>query len=124
MWILGFILKTLPDLKIVISSAWGHHYRLDQFKELFKIFKLDEKRLIGITPRKMSSYRCNEIQWWLDDNPADKWIAVDDHVIFNLEDPDKKNEYLTDGWVGLTMPDAFEIIRHFKPDYISPDFGI
>jgi len=124
MWILGFILKQIPDLKIVISSAWGHHYTLEQFKELFKIFKLDETRLIGITPRKMSSYRCNEIHWWLEDNPADQWIAVDDHVIFNLEDPDKKNEYLTDSWVGLTMRDAVKIIRHFDPTYQPPQFEI
>src|SRR5882672_3654203 len=63
-WVLGYILEKLPDLKIVISSAWGKFYSLDQFKRLFKALKLDETRLIGITPRKMSSYRCNEIHWW------------------------------------------------------------
>jgi len=152
MWILDFIMKRIPDLKIVISSAWGHHYSLEQFQELFNIYKLDGSRVIGITPRKMSSYRCNEINWWLQEQNEDEehdcpketgatdcdvctknaarehidiqWIAVDDHVIFNLGDPDKKNEYLTDSWVGLTMRDAIKIIRHFEPNYTPPGFEI
>ncbi len=125
MWVLDFILKQLPDLKIVISSAWGHHYSLEQFQELFKIFKLDETRLIGITPRRLSSSRNNEVRWWLEANPyATEWITVDDHIIFNLEDPEKKNEYTTNAWTGLTMPDAFHIIRHFNPKYLPPELFI
>ncbi len=152
MWVLGFILKSLPDLKIVISSAWGKFYGLDQFKRLFKHYKLDPERLIGITPRKMSSYRCNEIHWWLSSvNEPDEhlcpketgatecdtckvndarvhvdiqWIALDDHEIFALDEPDIKNQHLTDSWVGVTMNDAFKIIKHFNPKFIAPWFGI
>jgi len=140
MWVLGYILKNLPDLKIVISSAWGKFYTLDQFKRLFKHYKLDETRLIGITPRKMSSYRCNEIWWWLEEQnepeldeneqpiPREhidiQWIALDDHEIFRLDEADIKNQHLTDSWVGVTMNDAFKIIRHFKPDFREPYFGI
>lgn len=119
-WVLDYILKQVPDLKIVISSAWGAHYSISEFKELFKIFKLDHKRLIGITPRKISSSRCNEINWWIaeyEETHHDKvdWVAVDDHIIFNLDDKDKFREHLTDPWVGLTMRDAEKIIRHFYP---------
>lgn len=152
MWVLGYILKQLPDLKIVISSAWGLHYNLDQFKRLFRAFKLDETRLIGITPRKMSSYRCNEIRWWLDDQNAQEeheckmetsegpcanciefkartpveitWIALDDHEIFQLDEPEIKNQHLTDSWVGVTMNDAFHIIKHFNHNFREPWFGI
>lgn len=130
MWVLGYILKQLPDLKIVISSAWGLHYKLDQFKRLFKYYKLDETRLIDITPRKLSSYRCNEIHWWLElavekfSPDSMRWIALDDHEIFRLDEDDIKNQHLTDAWVGVTMNDAFKIIQHFKPDFKAPWFGI
>lgn len=140
MWVLGYILRQLPELKIVISSAWGLHYDLDQFKRLFKAFKLDETRLIGITPRKLSSYRCNEINWWLEEQKETKfdedhnvvstngldiqWIALDDHEIFRLDEPEINNQHLTDSWVGVTMNDAFKIIKHFNPNYREPFFGI
>ncbi len=122
MWVLKYILKQVPDLNIVISSAWGAHFSLEQFKELFKIFRLPSSRLIGITPRKFSSYRSNEIRWWLEDHKAtEKWIAVDDHVIFNIGDEDKVNEYLTDSWIGLNMHDAEKIIQHFDPKFELPE---
>jgi len=130
MWVLGYILKQLPDLKIVISSAWGKFYGLDQFKRLFKHYKLDPERLIGITPRKMSSYRCNEIHWWLEGAVEEfkptsmRWIALDDHEIFRLDEDDINNQHLTDSWVGVTMNDAFKIIKHFDPKFKEPWFGI
>lgn len=129
-WVLDYILKQLPDLKIVVSSAWGLHYSIEQFKELFKILKLDETRLIDITPRKMSSYRANEIHWWLElaidkfKPDSIQWIALDDHEIFKLDEDDIRNQLLTDSWVGVTMNDAFKLIKHFKPDFREPFFGI
>lgn len=129
MWVLGYILKELPDLKIVISSAWGKFYDLDYFKLLFKAFELDESRLIDITPRKLSSYRCNEINWSLElltekYNEAIQWIAVDDHEIFNPDEDEFRNQHLTDSWVGLTLLDALKIIKHFDPKFKLPFFGI
>lgn len=129
MWCLGFILDQVPDLKIVISSAWRNHYELEQFKELFKIYKLDDSRIIDKTPRVMSSDRRHEIHLWLENwveinQKMVDWIAVDDHVIFNLEDFEKHREFLTDGWVGLTMHDAFKIIKHFKPEFKEPTINI
>jgi hypothetical protein len=124
MWVLGYILDKVPDLKIVISSSWRLHYDIESFKELFKIYKLDGDRIIGKTPKRFSSERVHEIHEWLDDNSmvnwTDKWVALDDHPIFNLEDPDKANEVLTDSWVGLSLPDAFKVIKHFKPDFKDP----
>ena len=129
MWILGFILDQLPDLKIVISSSWRLHYDLESFKDLFKIFKLDGSRIIGKTPKKFSSERVHEINMWVDDyeeTHQDKvdFMTIDDHTIFNVEDPDKVRELTTDGWTGITMHDAFKIITHFKPDFEEPVFFI
>jgi hypothetical protein len=124
MWCLGYILDNVPDLKIVISSSWRNHYNIESFKELFKIYGLNGERIIGKTPRKLSSTRADEINMWFDDTDIIEvisvWAALDDHVIFNLEDPDKANEFLTDSWMGLTLPDAFKIIKHFKPEFKEP----
>jgi len=154
MWVLGYILSKVPDLKIVISSAWRLHYSLDQFRELFRMYKLDDSRIIDKTPKKLSSERYHEIMLWisdiehpeseLHDCPVDisdgpcgechnaedlaeqvDYIALDDHPIFQLEDPDReKHEVLTDPWVGLTMNEAFRIIKHFKPDFEEPYIAI
>ena len=129
MWVLGYIMKEVPDLKIVISSAWRNHFDMIDFKELFKIFKLDGDRIIGKTPKKLTSERCHEIKEWLDDyeeihHKKIDWVAVDDHVIFNLGDPEKANEFLTDSWIGLKLPDAFKIIKHFNPLYKSLEINI
>ncbi|MGH7974815.1 MAG: HAD domain-containing protein [bacterium] len=129
MWVLKYILEQVPDLKIVISSAWRLHYQMDSFTELFKIYGLPTDRIIDKTPKKFSSERVHEIHMWLDDYKENHghevdWIALDDHVIFNLEDPDKKREFLTEPWAGVTMKDAFAIIKHFKPQYHQPFYEI
>lgn len=151
MWVLKYIMEKVPDLKIVISSSWRLHYHMESFKELFKIFKLDGERIIDFTPQKLSSERYHEIHLWIADvehpgplphddcpisgpcshcdNPPPgemvDHVAVDDHAIYHLGDPEKETrEVLTDPWVGLTMPDAFKIIKHFKPDFKEPYVAI
>ncbi len=125
MFDLKYLLDNISDLKIVISSSWRNYYSLGQFKELFKIFKLDETRIIDKTPKKFSSDRKHEIHSWLEDQHEKvDWIALDDYAIFNLEDPDKVNEYLTDNWVGLSLSDAFNIIKKFNPDFKQPEIMI
>jgi len=128
-WCLKYILANVPDLKIVISSAWRNHFKLEQFKELFKHYGLDGERIIDKTPKRFSSERVHEIHEWLDvyyelKREKISWAAIDDHVIFNLEDSDKANEFLTDSWVGLTMNDAFKIIKYFKSDFKEPEIAI
>jgi hypothetical protein len=126
MWCLGYILEKVPDLKIVISSSWRLHYSIESFEELFKIYGLDGDRIIGKTPKKLSSTRANEIHFWLDDfvndkeNPMPRWVALDDHKIFELHSVEEANEVLTDSWVGLTLPDVFKVIKHFDPNFKEP----
>lgn len=120
-WCLKYIMDKVPDLKIVLSTSWRNHFDMEQFKELFKFYGLDGKRIIGKTPKKFSSERHSEIGWWLEDNNfIGRWIALDDHPIYNLDDSNKYNEILTDPWVGLTMNDAFIIIKRFNPNFEEP----
>jgi len=125
-WVLGYILDQVPDLKIVISSAWRLFYHMEDFAELFKLLKLDHTRIIGKTPKKMSSERCHEIRMWVDEytelhHKQVDFLAVDDHVIWDITQEFKDREILTDPWVGLTMHDAFKIIEHFRPDFKEPE---
>jgi hypothetical protein len=126
MWVLGYIMDQVPDLKIVISSAWRVFYNMEDFVELFKIFNLDGSRIIGKTPKKLSSERHTEIRMWVDDytelhHKEVDFLAVDDHVIWDLTSEFKEREVLTDPWVGATMHDAIKIIKHFRPDYQEPE---
>lgn len=68
----------------VISSSWWMHSSREQLEELFKLNGLNiELHPDTATPRRMSSYRCNEIRWWLDDNPTNTYLIVDD--MYSLE---------------------------------------
>lgn len=119
---LVYALKALPDLQIVISSAWRKHFSLADFKATFNIVGLPSDRLLGFTPAKLSSSRASEVRMWLDENPAAKSIAVvDDHVVFDLEDPMKQREVLTNPWTGFTMHDAESLIQLFDNSFKLPE---
>ena len=70
------------DGRYVISSTWAIK-GYERMKEI-----LDEQGISTeflhedwATPRKMSSSRATEIEWWLDNHPEiNKWIAIDDGV--------------------------------------------
>lgn len=80
------LLNKLIDVsgaKIVISSTWGFHGRPTIVKLLRKN-KIDPTHLHKdwVTPRKFSSSRTMEIQWWLNDHPdVVDYVAIDDEDI-------------------------------------------
>ena len=81
-------LAKLSNAKIVISSNWCKHTTKQEFKQIFKANKFDiELHKDTFTPKRMSSYRVNEIDWWLKDHPE-----VTNFVIFDDDwnmDPSK-----------------------------------
>lgn len=134
--ILNYILKELPDLEIIISSSWGHTYPLkDQRSGLVYagLKKEYRKRIIGITPRKMSSRRCHEVLWAVRDLEEDgwiceKWLTLDDRGIFpESKDPEDHfgkhvvREIKTSPLYGLTIMEAWRIIKYFNPDFKEPN---
>ena len=67
--------------KIVFSTNWEMMYSTDELKQIMEDNGLEfNYHDECATPKKMSSNRNHEIQWWLQENakPGDKFIAVDD----------------------------------------------
>lgn len=70
----------------VLSTNWAQHTSVTEMKELFKLNGLDiQLHEDCITPKKLTSHRCNEIQWWLDAHQKEvlNYIAVDDDFYMN-----------------------------------------
>jgi hypothetical protein len=67
--------------KIVFSTHWAFSHTESQLKEIMLLNGLGfDYHEVLFTPKKPTSYRCNEIVWWLHDNAeaGDTFIAVDD----------------------------------------------
>jgi hypothetical protein len=134
--LLNYVLNSAPDVRIVISSAWGHYYSIPQFRAGLKskgLSKENAEKIIGITPRKMSSMRCNEVVWWIQDHKEEtgvdikEWLTIDDHVIFPLKSQDshygkyKDQEIQTNSEMGLTMTEVRKILTYFNPKFKVPE---
>jgi hypothetical protein len=71
---LNTILKSVPDLRIIISSSW----KMVGLKELKERFSghIDTERVIGITSDFAT--REEEILAYVHKNKIEKWTAIDD----------------------------------------------
>lgn len=114
------LLNNVPDLKIVWSTSWGTVNDERWNKWLNPRLWLEKQdfmkdRILGITPRKMSSEHYHEIKWWLDDHKDIKtyvilednyfpmnWFGIDEHLV-RID-----NEY------GLTTADVDKAISILK----------
>jgi hypothetical protein len=116
------MMKRLPDVKIVISSAWRINVSVPQFNQMLKAIGVKNK-VIGITPAGLPNQdvddgiiiaharRGHEIAAWLKENPqVKKFVILDDsddmaHLIDRL---------VHTRWAsGLLQEHADEIIRRF-----------
>jgi len=86
------------DSFIVISSCWRNLHPLDYLKRKLAEKGISRKRVIGITPR--GNNRDEEVQQWLDNNPVDAFVILDDDVFDLQEHIDKVIQ--TNFEVGLT----------------------
>jgi hypothetical protein len=120
---LEWALSILDDVKIVIESTWGTMHKLEQMKTFLKDAGMKQEyldRIIDVTPRKMSSTKNEEINWWLEDNPdVVDWAIVDDWEIYDLREPEKmRREVKTDPNFGFTHMDAIVLIKKFRPRWM------
>ena len=113
---LRHILKTYPDVRIVVSSTWRNGRSIEKLNALLKyhkIFDSDEDKVIGKTP-SLHKERGLEIFDWLSNNPN-----VSDFII--LDDDSDMDMYLdtphflqTNGKVGFD---------YLAMEYVDKYFG-
>ena len=116
--VLNKILKLLPNVKLVISSAWRYMVpqamTLKGFEYLLIVSGLDCKgRVVGMTVKdEVLKTRGAQIKEYIQTHPITKYVAIDDM----LYDFDKYNiKYvLTDPAVGLTEKQIPAIISHLQ----------
>ena len=115
---LNYILESIPDLKIVISSGWRIGRELKHLKRILKtygkIYYTD--KVIDKTPFISSDNRGEEIAEWLKGHPEVKKFGILDDT------PSNMGELLpflfkTDFNIGLTLPMAKDIIDYFTFEY-------
>ena len=101
------------EAKIVFSTYWAEYFTADELKNIML------KNGLGfdyhedvITPKKHTSTRNAEINWWLEEHPeVTHWIAVDDDTDCRaLEEYDDINE--TGRWIEVNFNDGISL-RNF-----------
>ena len=110
------VLDALPELKIVVSSAWRECASMSKLRRIFRKYGLPGGRIVGITPTALSDYmRGHEIQSWLDSQPpgrVERFIILDDD-----SDMADLMPYLvqTKDETGFTRKNAEEVICRLSP---------
>lgn len=97
------------DAVVVISSSWRCFHPLEELKDMLGHFKIPRNKIIDKTPDLKGSWkRGDEIQQWLDKNPTEKFVVIDD----DTDDLQAHIEVLvaTNWEVGLTKEDADKAI--------------
>lgn len=109
---LEFLLNKVPDLNVVVSSAWRSK-GLESVRETLKENGIDPRRVIDITGHEQTpdakSHRGHQVQCWLDRHPdVKRFVVFDDESDFeNMKD---KLVRIT-RFVGLTQANVEKAIR-------------
>jgi hypothetical protein len=105
---LNHLLEQVPDLRIVISSAWRCFWPLSDWNKMADVCPEIVNRVIGMTPEIRDAQRGDEIEKYLYDNGHGDtpFVVIDDN-----DDMDKvRSQFvLIDGAVGLTWNDLQKI---------------
>lgn len=108
---LEYLLNKVPDLRIVVSSAWRHN-GLDSVRETLKYNGVDPRRVIDITGDEKSTdnrdHRGYQVECWLKRHPEITHFAiVDDRTDFV---PLKHKLVKTSSYEGLTQAKVEKIL--------------
>lgn len=123
------VLDRLPDAAVVWSTSWALHDedRWGEWRNPRKWLESQDwfaSRLVGRTPRKMSSERHDEIWFWLIDNEryADEKDRIDVSNFAILDDIEygmgsfSRHFFRSDYETGLTSEQADRIVEYLKTD--------
>ena len=98
----------------VISSSWNRFITQEQCIQLFEVNGLNlHLHEDWCTPSRMSSYRVNEISWWLDKKTDPNTYEAPAHII--LDDPWSGSSLEGDNWKAFALQ---------QPVIIDPNVGI
>lgn len=78
---LNTIIKSVPDLEVVISSDWRKYYSLDRLNAILSYHGFKHS-VIGVTREDKSDNRGNEIQLYIEENYGTtpcQFIVLDDN---------------------------------------------
>ena len=95
------------DLKVIISSTWREKHTKEELQKIFEEQGITSE-IYDYTPVRGTD-RGLEIKEWLEKNPVDNWVIIDD-ITRNIE-PHIGNVVKIRNWVGLTVEDYLEIKR-------------
>lgn len=110
------VLRDLPGVDIVISSAWREAHSLEQLRLFFS--EDIARRIIGVTPQLDSLehpfIREAEIRAWLRNagREAEPWVALDD--IASFFSPGCRNLILVDTERGFNESTEEELRKRFS----------
>lgn len=123
---LNFILKEIPDIKIVISSSWRddmEDLKIQLERAGFEYWDRVISKTIQPIPIAYGGYafeyRGHQIQQWLEENEFyGKYLVIDDYTIeicgeYCSSIP-KENVIETNPETGITNFDCNFILEHFK----------
>ncbi len=123
---LGLVFQWVPDLKIVISSAWRKMFSIEELEELFKSYSFPRGTIIGMTCEQIKGQkfsqnveRIEQIQEYMDDHDL-TWVEVaivDDNMLdlgYGVEQAYPLDRFVqTDNRDGLTYSKAIELASKF-----------
>jgi len=72
-------IRSATNARIVLSTSWAMQAPVESIAAWLSALGLCGLGDIDVTPRKMSSYRINEIRWWLEAHPeVDRFLILED----------------------------------------------
>lgn len=72
-------IRSATGARIVLSTSWAMQAPVESIAAWLSGLGLCGLGDIDVTPRKMSSYRINEIRWWLEAHPeVDRFLILED----------------------------------------------
>ena len=120
---LKHIFKEVPDLKVVWSTDWRLYDKptYNGFKNPRLWLEAQDwmkDRVIGKTPKKMSSTHYDEIRMWFRDGKncsmVESFAIIDDYATNAMFSYFKDNFFQCWYDSGLTMEIAEKVVKHFK----------
>jgi len=96
------------NLRPVITSTWRTNHTKEQLQEIFTSQGIDVE-IYDYTPQLEQRERGLEIKQWLDSNPCDTYVVLDDKT--SEIEGYVNNVVKCRSWIGLTQDEYNEVVN-------------